>query len=286
MAIKQQRAVRNIGIHSDHRRGLRRMLQGFSVPLSATGRSSLVPSPPWHYAGHVLAIEFWCDPQAIAAHLPKELHQSAEPGYAVAHFAEWQGVSEGADELWDPVRCQYSEFFVTVGARLDGVEVLYCPFIYVDQDVALLRGWIQGLPKKWGAVRMTRSYGVASSASPVEGAGGRFGASLALSDRRAVDARFSATDPGGEPIGFVARPMAGFRHFPDLSRAGREVPLAANLVRFAGSNLDVQRVLQGTAELAFHPTPYDELSDLAPTRIGRACRYSVGVTVDDVTVVT
>ena len=38
------------------------MLKGYSLPLSPGGRSSLVPSPPWHYVGDLMVIEYWADP--------------------------------------------------------------------------------------------------------------------------------------------------------------------------------------------------------------------------------
>ena len=37
-------------------------LHGFMFPRSATGRSSLVPPPPWHYSGQMLTIEYRTDP--------------------------------------------------------------------------------------------------------------------------------------------------------------------------------------------------------------------------------
>src|SRR6476660_3055832 len=38
------------------------MLKGFTAPRSPLGTAALVPSPPWHFAGDVLAVEFWNDP--------------------------------------------------------------------------------------------------------------------------------------------------------------------------------------------------------------------------------
>ena len=35
-------------------------------------------------------------------------------------------------------------------ARFQGEPVAYCPFIFVDQDVSLMRGLIQGWPKQFG----------------------------------------------------------------------------------------------------------------------------------------
>jgi hypothetical protein len=70
-------------------------MQGFSVPRSPQGRTSLTPPPPWFYAGNLLLIDYAADPQAVAAVLP--------PGLAP-----------------DPVRSQYHEFLVLVKAPRSG----------------------------------------------------------------------------------------------------------------------------------------------------------------------
>ena len=33
-------------------------LQGWTLPQSATGRSSIVAPPPWHYSGEIIAVDF------------------------------------------------------------------------------------------------------------------------------------------------------------------------------------------------------------------------------------
>jgi acetoacetate decarboxylase len=39
------------------------MLNGYTVPLSPRGIANLATRPPWHYAGSVVAVEFWtCGP--------------------------------------------------------------------------------------------------------------------------------------------------------------------------------------------------------------------------------
>lgn len=257
------------------------MLQGFSVPLTPLGRSSLAPSPPWHYAGVTIAIEFWADPKTVASLLPDGVAADEDPGYAVAHFAEWQACTEGAAELVDPVTSQYREFFVTVGATVSGERVFYCPFIYVDQDVALLRGLIQGLPKKLGSVHITRAYGINNPAASRHAPGGVFGGSLSVGDRRLVEARLLMDDAREEPAGFITRPMVGVRHFPDLAAAHRARPLVHDLVRFAARDKQVCNVVSGHADLLLSSGPRDELGLLAPTRIGRGHRYEIGLTIDD-----
>src|SRR5918997_4112599 len=97
-------------------------LQGYTIPRTVEGRSSLVPPPPWHYVGTFLVVDFWADPDAATALLPLGLEPHADPGRCSAVVADWQGVSETGDELVDPSRSQYREFYVVVNAMLDGEE--------------------------------------------------------------------------------------------------------------------------------------------------------------------
>ena len=117
------------------------MVRGYSAPRTPQGRSSLVPAPPWHYVGDLLVVDYWADPQAAAAVLPAPLEPHPDGGRAAAIFVDWQSCSSTGEELLDPSRSQYKEFFITVNALYEGEEVAYCPYIWVDRDFAMARGW-------------------------------------------------------------------------------------------------------------------------------------------------
>ena len=102
----------------------------------------------------------------LVSFLPQGLSPHPDAGRCAAVFADWQSFSAGGDELTDPSRSQYKEFFIVVNALLDGEEVTTCPYIWVDRDFALARGWIQGFPKKLGSIWITRSFGVDAPANP------------------------------------------------------------------------------------------------------------------------
>ena len=54
-------------------------MKGYTVPLSPRGTASLAPTPPWHYAGTVVGVEFFAEPSAAAAALPEGLTPDPDP---------------------------------------------------------------------------------------------------------------------------------------------------------------------------------------------------------------
>jgi len=228
-------------------------LQGYSIPRTTTGDASLVPPPPWHYVGDFLVVDYWADPAACTALLPPGLDPHPDPGRCAAVFADWQSCSEGGDELTDPIRSHYREFFIVVNALLDGEEVTTCPFIWVDQDFALARGWIQGFPKKLGSIWMTRTFGL-------EG----------------------VVDDGPR---HNAPPIVNVRHFPRLAAGRHDDPQVHELVRAVSRDRAGSAVHAGPATLTLHAAPHEEHDALAPLKIDRGYRFTFGYTVDDLVTV-
>jgi hypothetical protein len=241
------------------------MLRGFTPPFTPRGIASLVPPPPWHYAGWLLNVEFDCQRDRAADFVPSSL--GAATGRGTVHFAEWQATTDGS-ELLDPVHSQYRETIVLLEMeRGDGTRANFCPLIYVDQDVSLLRGQIQGWPKKMGTTWLTRSIPLEHPAAAPLRQGTRLGASLAVKDRRLVEARLELTGRPGEALGFLARPTYGPVGWPDLTRPGATTEL--RYLRASVSQRVGETWHEARAELAFFSAPREELADLqlrAPTR--------------------
>jgi len=107
------------------------MLKGFTAPRSPLGATALVPSPPWHFAGDVLAVEFWNDPDISVHMLPAgiELDQK-RPGHSVALFTDYQFTAQN-DEYLDPARYQSRGFSVLLDAMWKGAQIAWCPYCYV-----------------------------------------------------------------------------------------------------------------------------------------------------------
>ena len=109
-------------------------------------------------------------------------------------FLDWQFTAQD-DELLDPARYQYREALVLLDAMYRDTPVMWCPYIYVDNDAALARGWTQGFPKKMGSIFQTRTFAAASPAAAPIVPGGRFGASLSAHGQRLAEACITLRRP-------------------------------------------------------------------------------------------
>jgi acetoacetate decarboxylase len=196
-------------------------------------------------------------------------------------FADWQSCSDAGDELVDPVRSQYRECYLVVNALLDGEEVTTCPFIWVDQDFALARGWIQGFPKKLGEVWMTRTYALDSRAAPGLHDGARFGATCSARGRQIARARVTLEQPSAEGSVHTAPPIVNVRHFARLAAGQHDNPAVHELVRARSRDRAISEIWEGAAELELCEAPGEEHTLLAPVEVARGYRFTFAYTVDD-----
>jgi len=161
---------------------MNQVFASFTAPFTKSGRSATVPSPPWHYAGWLMNVAISCDTSNSSAVVHPAL--GTLTGKGCIHFADWQATTDG-HELVDPVYAQYRETIVIVEIeRPDGKLYNYCPFIWVDQDTSLIRGLLQGWPKKFGSTYLTRSLPIDHVAAAPLKTGSQLGATLTVKERR------------------------------------------------------------------------------------------------------
>ncbi len=251
------------------------MLTGFTPPFTPRGLAQLVTPPPWHYAGWLINVEFACDRDRAAEFVPPAV--GAATGRGTVHFAEWQSTTDGA-ELLDPITSQYHETIVLLElTRRDGTAANFCPLIYVDQDVSMLRGQLQGWPKKMGSTWLTRSLPLEHPASAPLREGTRLGATLAVKDRRVIEARLTLTGRPGRALGFAARPTWGTVGWADLTAPER--PPELRFVRPTVGGRVEGGWHEASAELAFLDAPREELAELGLRRAVDASAGFVGITI-------
>jgi len=257
-------------------------LKGYTLPRTPRGTSSLAPDPPWHYVGTCLTVEYEAEPEAVRSFLPPGLdYHSAR---CAVYFVEWQYASESGEEYLDPVRSQYRETIFLISASYGGDPCAFCPFIWVDQDVSLMRGLAQGWPKQIGSTWITRSYDLPSKATPAQGPGGRFGATLAVKDRRMVEALVTLRERTPElPTPNFARAV-NTRYFPELVMGLHDRPAVHELVQLKSRDVHISPIWKGEATLRIFDNPYLELPDLRPVKVIAGYRFSAALTVDDLIV--
>ena len=249
--------------------------RSFTAPFTSTGTSALVPPPPWHYAGWLFNVAFSFDAERA---LPLAPPAAGRPvGRGCVHFADWQACTDG-HELLDPILAQYRETIVVLELeRPDGSRCMYCPAIWVDQDISLMRGLLQGWPKKMGSTWLTRSLPLEHPAAAPLRAGTRLGAALAVKDRRLIEAQATLRGEVGRPLGFLSLPTVGAVGWADLRRP--ETMPEPCLVR-----PDIRDKVQSAwhaadAQLCIHPHPGEDIHCLGEIAVTDAAAGWVGITV-------
>jgi hypothetical protein len=254
-------------------------------PTCSMNHLALATLPPWHYSSDCIAIEYWTDPAAIAALLlPGVAPDGKSGGRAFLRFLDWQFTASD-DELTDPARFQYREAFALVEAIFEGTPINYCPFIFVDNDAAIARGWAQGFPKKLGSVYQTRSFSAPSPPAAPLAKGSRFGASVAAHGERLATARIQLEKPIVDPSTIFIRPTVMRRYFPQLAVAGQPKPPANELTMSLTDNLAIVDVWAGSAELRMPEVQGEEMHLIAPLRVGRGYRLGMAYSVTDLRIV-
>ena len=257
------------------------MLKGFTVPRSPQGTAALAPPAPWHYAGDVLAVEFWNDPDVAADSLPEGIE--LDPlcwGRSVALFADSQ-FTASSDEYLDPARYQCREFLVLLDATWQGTQIAWCPYAYADNDAAIMRGWIQGCPKKLGVVHQTRTFAATSPASVPVAKSSRFSGCVSSHGQLLAEARVTLHERADQLVGLLDRPIVARRYFPRLSAGLHDRPVVDELVRCIMDNLFITNLWVGEGQLTFPEVHGEELDMLGPIKVGRGFRFSFSYSISD-----
>lgn len=240
-------------------------MSGFLFPRTPSGDSSLLPEPPWHYSGEMLTVEYRTDPGQVAEFLPEGASLTEDdPGAVALIWADWQSAGDDLSETLDPIRSQYKECFAVIRCRWDDQIWSRCPFIWVDKDFAMVRGYHQGYPKKLGDIWMTRPVTVGKAGPRLE-LGGRFGATTSASGRLVARAHWTLTEPADRP-GFVnAHPMLHDRFWPAIESDGTNS--MDELVTMRAYDGEVADVWAADAEIEILEAPADELALLEPLEV-------------------
>ena len=247
-------------------------LASWSAPLTRSGRAALVAPPPWHYSGDVLTVDFTVDPAGAAQFLPREIEP--DPGGAASFVAaDWCSASDADPRVAaDPARGQHREVYLALHGRFRGRRVARIAAIWVDNDLSLVRGLIQGFPKKLGTIAMTRPVGLGRG-GPRRAPGGRFAAHVSALGHRLAEATviLDTEDADIRPAGVTA-PLLHTRHWPGLDGTA---PAVHELSRGVVERFELGPVCTGEATLALPGSEFEELDLLAPRTVGRGAGFAM-----------
>ena len=147
-----------------------------------------------------------------------------------------------------------------------------------------MRGLAQGWPKQIGSTWITRAYDLPSKATPVMGVGGKFGATLAVKDRRLVEAVVTLREQTSQLPSPSFAGAVNTRHFPELAAGKHDLPAVHELVQLKSRDVHVSTIWTGEATLQIFDHPYLELPDLRPVKVIAGYRFSCALTVDDLVI--
>jgi acetoacetate decarboxylase len=250
-------------------------LRGFTLPQSATGRSSIVAPPPWHYSGEIITVDFTANVDAVEALLPAGLEPSPD-GAASVVFADWCSASDHDERvLADPAIGQYHEAYVVLHALRGDKRVGRVPFIWVDSELSLLRGQIQGFPKKLGQIAMTRPVALGRGGVQKK-PGATFAAHATSHGRRVLSAGVSLTGTTDRLPRAATLPLVHTRLFASIDREG---PAVHELAFGTIANFECDTIHVGSASLELGRTEYEELEPLAPVSVGQGYVFAMAFSV-------
>jgi acetoacetate decarboxylase len=252
-------------------------LKGYMLPLSPKGKASVIDAPPWYYGGEILHIVFRADPARVAPFLPPPLEPGPEPGRGVVWFTDWVSVSETTPDLAfvNPERANYRECIVMLACQYRGVPGYFVTGIWVDNDFTLLRGFVQGFPKKLARVYVTRLHelnprvGGRRPGAKVKGICEAYG-------QRIVEGSMTFTrsvEPGEvPPVKFYL-----MRHYPDIEQPDKAVVHEITVGKVADAK--IAGAWAGEGDVSFFESPFEELTDLGPIVAEDAFYFSLGFSI-------
>jgi acetoacetate decarboxylase len=252
-------------------------LKGYMLPLSPEGKSSLLDAPPWHYGGDVMHLTFKTDENKVRQLLPPPLEMGPSPGKGAVWFVEWVSASDSRPDLSyvNPERSIYRECIVMVSCQYDGVPGYYVPYIWVDNDFTLMRGFIQGFPKKLGRVHITSLHELTPRVGGKK-AGARMKGICVSHEERIVEGSMVFREQVA-PEEVPAVKFYLMRHIPDITNP--EKPLAHDITVATIADVKVADPWVGEGEIRFMPSVFEEVANLLPVEATEAFSFSIGLTI-------
>lgn len=133
-------------------------MPGVTHFLTPGGDASLVDDCPYGWGADMLVVYLHCDPARLQALLPPGL--IVANGLCMAYIGAFQSASEDRPEamLHNPAGAVYHEAALSIACSYGDRHGYFPAFVWVDKEWSLVRGWLNGYPKKIGQVTLARPH--------------------------------------------------------------------------------------------------------------------------------
>ncbi|ARM74708.1 acetoacetate decarboxylase family protein [Acidianus manzaensis] len=225
----------------------------FTLPISKSGKSQIVPPPPWIYAIEMIGVDILFNKDNLSELVPSPLEAEGE---GFIYIAKIFTIAGNRYELLyeDPEETKYMESAVFLKVKYKGNIYTYSPFMWVDKDMPLIRGWLLGYPKKLAIISMSEFHKLLEGYEGPK-AGITVGGYALRNGKEIVRMKINLkekVDKSPIPYG----PIVQFRRFPSV-QDGQDV---YELGQIISSDFKLGEVWKGDAEISLGSSINDELN--------------------------
>ncbi|WP_016729673.1 acetoacetate decarboxylase family protein [Saccharolobus islandicus] len=233
----------------------------FSLLTTKSVKSQIVPPPPWIYAIEMIGVKVYFDPGKVLDLIPPPLEIVDGEGFV--YVAKIFTVSGNRWEMLyeDPEETKYMEAAVALKVKYNANIYTYFPFMWVDKDLPLIRGWLLGYPKKLAYISMSEFHKLLDGYSGPS-SGVKMGGYALRNGKEIIRMKITLREKVSQsPIPFG--PILQFRRFPAV-QDGTDV---YELGQAISSDFRVGEVWQGEGEVILNGSINEALEVLKINKI-------------------
>lgn len=251
-------------------------MKGFTHFRTPSGKASIVDEGPFHWGIDYVTAYFKGEKETLQRLLPEGL--KVNDGSGIAYIGEFISVSERNPQsvYLDPAQTIYHEAAIGIACNYAGRPGVYFAFMWVDKDWSLIRGWLNGYPKKMAdEIVMTKLHPLNPLTGGVKVGSQLSGYAIRHGERIfSVHVKVGRRGSGEDVVRFGA--TYGLRLFPATDTTQTHVQ---ELVEVSKSIPAVDDVWVGDGELRLGHSPGEELDSLQPLEVKYGCVYRTGFTI-------
>ncbi len=251
------------------------VFQAYTHPLTESGRSSIVPPGPYHYGVEYIAVHLRVDRDKAQKLLPSFLRSADEAWVYIADFVTVHG--NNIDWIYRiPDMTQYKEAAVALKVIYSGRSYNYFPFMWVDKDWALIRGWLNGYPKKIAEITLTKINPINPVLKEI-GKGTKLGGYCSRQGRRLFTLVVELEEETKEIPLRSFGPTLTYRHFPATYEGQQSLSEVLEVIR---SNYRLGKAWRGRGEIEIGYGENDEVELIEIKEILGGYYYITGYTIE------